>query len=47
MSGTRRYLMEVNGDSGAIEEIHLLQGETIPPIQPRSFGVDLEGAMFL
>ena len=32
MLGTRRDLMELNGDSGAIEEIHMLQGELIPLI---------------
>ena len=33
MFGTGRDLMDVNGTSRAIEEIHSLQGETIPPVQ--------------
>ena len=33
MFGTRRDLMDVNGTSSPFEEIHSLQGETIPPVQ--------------
>ena len=36
MLGFGCKLMEINGDSGAVEEIHSLQGETIPPIQPKA-----------
>ena len=39
--------MKLNGDSGVGEEIHLLQEETIAPIQLESFGIGLEGAVFL
>ena len=38
--------MEVNWDSGAIEEIHSLQGETIHLFQLGSYGIGLEGAVF-
>ena len=34
MFGGGRDLMEVNGDSLAVEEVRTLQGENIPPIQP-------------
>ena len=39
--------MDLNGDRGAIEEIHSLQRETIPPVQLESSGIGLEGAVFL
>ena len=39
MSGEGRDLMEVNGDSLAVEERRTLQGETIPPVQT-DFGDD-------
>ena len=32
MSGSGRDLMEVNGDSGPMEEMRTMQGETIPPV---------------
>ena len=47
MSGIGRDLTEVNGDRGAIEEIHSLQGETIPLAQPGSFGISMECVVFL
>ena len=47
MSGTSCDLMELNEDRGAIEEIHSLQGETIPPIQLENSGIGLEGVVFL
>ena len=47
MSGASRDLMEVNGDRGAIEEIHSLQGETIPLVHLESSGIGLEGVVFL
>ena len=47
MSGSGRDLMEINGNSGAIEEIHLLQGETIPRVQHDSFGIGTNEAVFL
>ena len=39
--------MEVNGDSGAIEEIRSLQGETIPPVQPEYSGIGSGEPVFL
>ena len=34
MSREEQELMDVNGDSLAVEEARTLQGETIPPVQP-------------
>ena len=43
-----RDWMEMNGNTGDIEEIHSLQGETLPPIQLRnSRKVATIEAMFL
>ena len=39
--------MDVNGTSGPIEEIHSLQGETIPPIQSEFSDVGGDEAVFL
>ena len=39
--------MEVNGNSGAIDEIHPLQGETITLVQLESFGIGTDEAMLL
>ena len=47
MSGTGRDVMEVNGTSGHLEEIHALQGETISPVQMRVNDWDEDEAVFL
>ena len=39
--GSGRDLMEMNGDGGTIEEIHSLQGKTIP-VQPGSSGIGVD-----
>ena len=47
MAGIERGLMELNGDSRAVEEIHSLSGETIPPVQSRSSGIGMGDVMFI
>ena len=47
MSTTGRDLMEVNGTSGQLEEIHSLQGETIPPVHMKVNDWDEDEAVFL
>ena len=47
MSGTSRDLMEINRDSGAIEEVDSLEGETIPLVQPETSGIVVGDALFL
>ena len=47
MSGSRRDLMEVNGDSGPIEDMRTMQGETIPPVQADFGGFDSGEPVFL
>ena len=47
MFETGRDLMEVNGTSGQLEEIHSLQGETITPVQMRVNDWDEDEAVFL
>ena len=43
MFGIGRDLMEVNGDSGVVVEISLLQGETIFSVQPESSRIRMGG----
>ena len=45
MSGQGRDLMEVNGDSGLMEEMRTMQGETIPPVQT-DFGDLILGSLY-
>ena len=47
MSGIRRELMDLNGDSGAAEELYSLQGETIPLVLPGTSGIGMDDAVFL
>ena len=47
MEGQGCDLMEVNGNTGAIEDICSLQRETIPLVHPRSFWLQSDEAMFL
>ena len=47
MSGQARDLMEINRALGAVKEIHSLQGETIPPIQPSSSRMGIDEATFV
>ena len=39
--------MEVNGDSGPIEDMRTMQEETIPPVQPDFGGFDSGEPVFL
>ena len=47
MSRGGRDLMEVNGDSLAVEEVRTLQGENIPPVQPDFVDGDSGEPIFL
>ena len=47
MSGSRRDLMELNGDFGPIEDMRAMQGETIPPVQSDFGGFDSGEPVFL
>ena len=47
MSGGGRDLLEVNGDSLAVEEVRTLQGENIPPVRPDFVDGDSGEPVFL
>ena len=42
-----RELVEINGDSGVVEEIHSPRGETLPLVQLETSGIAVGDALFL